>query len=44
MDKSICKIAEQINKLNQKACKVYAPLVEDVCSRTFLEATVIKML
>lgn len=37
MDERILQIAEQIVRLNQKACEVYLPLVDDVCSRIVSE-------
>lgn len=33
MDEKIYQIAEQIVEIHQKACEVYLPLVEDICSR-----------
>ena len=38
MDENICRFAERIVQLHQKAYEVYLPLVEDVCSRTVSEA------
>ena len=37
MDENICRFAERIVQLHQKAYEVYLPLVEDVCSRTVSE-------
>ena len=37
MDERILQIAERIVRLNQKACEVYLPLVDDVCSRIVSE-------
>ena len=37
MDENICRIAEQIVQLHQKAYEVYLPLVEDVCIKILSE-------
>ena len=37
MDENICRFAERIVQLHQKAYEVYLLLVEDVCSRTVSE-------
>lgn len=37
MDENICRFAERIVQLHQKAYEVYLQLVEDVCSRTVSE-------
>ena len=37
MDENICRFAERIVQLHQKAYEVYLPLVEEVCSRTVSE-------
>ncbi|MCB7520783.1 hypothetical protein [[Clostridium] hylemonae] len=44
MDERILQIAEQIVRLNQKACEVYLPLVDDVCSRIVSEDELSKVL
>ena len=37
MDEGIYQIAGQIVEIYQKACEVYLPLIEDVCSKTVSE-------